>query len=204
MTALFGRVQNALYLICLILTIRLDAFNYFVVIIVICNSFVEHLIEYCTTCHWRNCTTNDDLNFKTNCICSKKKHKKFFVKICNSYYSFKCKICKQTHDLVVTKPLQFYCSFQTITSDTYNHWNRQSTHFCSTCLLNRSGKNLGFCWFCEICKQHQLNYVNGSEITIYNEGHKTQYNGRFFRCFKCKRLLLTYTHDITICPCNNF
>ena len=86
----------------------------------------------------------------------------------------------------------------------YNHWNRQSTHFCSTCLLKRSGKNLGFCWFCEICKQHQLNYVNGSEITIYNEGHKTQYNGRFFRCFKCKRLLLTYTHDISICPCNNF
>ena len=128
-----------------------------------CNSFVEYLIEYCTTCHWRNCTINDDLNFKTNCICSKKKkHKKIFVKICNSYYSFKCKICKQTHDLVVTKPLQFYCPFQTITSDTYNHWNRQSTHFCGTCLLNRRGKNLGFCWFCEICKQHQLNYVNGS------------------------------------------
>ena len=81
------------------------------------------------------------------------------------------------------KPLQFYCPFQTITSDTYNHWNRQSTHFCSTCLLNRSEKNLGFCWFCEISKQHQLNYVNGSEITIYNEGHKTQYNGWFFRCF---------------------
>ena len=80
MTALFGRVQNALYLICLILTIRLDAFNYFVVIIVICNSFVEHLIEYCTTCHWRNCTTNDDLNFKTNCICSKKNTQKFLSK----------------------------------------------------------------------------------------------------------------------------
>ena len=142
---------------------KIDHLN---VVIVIINFFLflEHIVDYCTTCPWRRCGTYNYLNFGTLCICNKRNHKKKHVKVELLNYSFSCDICTNTHHLLLTRPIQFYCSLQKSTSRRYNHWNRPSIEFCINCLIHQPGRNLGFCWFCNNCQQHQLKYMSGTSI----------------------------------------
>ena len=161
--------------------------------------FVEHAVEYCTTCPWRRCITDEYLNFEALCICTNRNHKKKNVTVNNSSYSLKCTECNKKHHMKLMKSLQFYCSSKS-TSRKYNHWNRPSIEFCMNCLIHRPGRNLGYCWFCTECKHHQLNYLSGTRILLYNETNKTKHGGRFSRCENCGRLIIKYDESFS-CLC---
>ena len=53
---------------------------------------------------------------------------------------------------------------------------------------------MGFCWFCNNCKQHQLQYVSGTSIIWYNEENITKHGARFIRCKQCQQLMIKYSN----------
>ena len=120
---------------------------------------VGHMVQYCTTCPWRRCISQERLfSFNKICICRQKRHEYTYVQHDNNgNYSFICKKCNQRHNLKLTKPLQFYCTNDAKRkSETYHKWNRPFLEFCVHCLSHKIGQNIGFCWFCTNCKKHQL------------------------------------------------
>ena len=106
-----------------------------------------------------------------------------------------CKMCHETHQLKLSRPLQIYCSKQSEripTPKKYNHWNRPLIDFCMNCLHHAIGRNVGYCWFCTKCNLHQLNHMHGMNVTLYDETKETKYGGNFIRCFTCGRLRIAY------------
>ena len=153
------------------------------------------MVQYCTTCPWRRCISQERLfSFNKICICRRKRHEYTYVQHDNDgNYSFICKKCNQRHNLKLTRPLQFYCMNDAKRkSETYHKWNRPSLEFCVHCLSHKIGRNIGFCWFCTNCKKHQLQLMTGATVVLYNENQTMKNGGKFLRCTKCTKLIITY------------
>ena len=138
-----------------------------------------------------------------NCICNKHNHKITMIRLHKDSYSFNCTCCSEKHKLVLTRPLQIHCikiCNQISHIRKYNHWNRPSLDFCINCLNHHAGGNIGHCWFYDNCKSHQLNFINGFNLTLYNKTTRTTHGSKFVHCFRCGNLWIMYKDPFT-CPC---